>query len=111
MNLTSLSLLFLAILVGQSYAAGWQRIPNSNPLACWLNIFRWSPEAGCPGGPAIPQPQPPPAPQPNPKQQAQAFCNGKNAGSIALFKADGTHYGCFNPTCSESSGWIPGHCK
>lgn len=111
MQITNLKLVFLASLFGQSDALffKWTRI---NPTQCAMLPFTFGfPDPGCPGGAAMPAPAPA---APDPKVVAQAYCTSIASGAIALFRADGSHYGCFNNPCIETypgSNEINGVCR
>lgn len=98
MQITTFKILLVAALLGQSdaFLFRWKRI---NPTTCaWLPGFG-GPDPGCPGGAAVP---PPVVPAPDPKKIAQDYCTGIAVGAIAVFRADGSHYGCFNEPCVET---------
>ncbi|KAJ5950495.1 uncharacterized protein N7479_008908 [Penicillium vulpinum] len=111
MQITNLKLVLLASLLGTSDALlfKWTRIASDK---CAMLPFTFGfPDPGCPGGAALPAPA---APAPDPKAVAAAYCNNVAAGAIAVFRADGSHYGCFNNPCQETfpgSNEINGVCR
>lgn len=111
MQITNLKLVLLASLFGHSDALffKWTRISNNQ---CAMLPFTFGfPDPGCPGGAALPAPAPP---APDPKAIAAAYCTNIAAGAIAVFRADGSHYGCFNNPCQETfpgSNEINGVCR
>ncbi|KMP02582.1 hypothetical protein CIHG_08315 [Coccidioides immitis H538.4] len=103
MHIFTITALLLAAFIGQSsaflFSPKWKYDPGSG--RCWTVPFlMWGQsDPRCP------------IPPPDPKQVAQQTCTNRQAGSIAVFKADGSHYGCFNPTCNGVPGpWVAGVC-
>ncbi|KAJ5592702.1 hypothetical protein N7537_009606 [Penicillium hordei] len=109
MRIAHLQVILLASLFGGSDALlKWTRV---NPNLCALLLGFGGPDPGCPGGAALPAPA---VPAPDPKKIAADHCTSIANGAIPLFRADGTHYGCFNNPCQDTpagSNQILGVCR